>query len=438
MDITRGGAALLAFAYYAAYLLCPLALAGPLVKTCGYRLTVVVGLVLLGLGDQLMSLGAAVLSFPGMCAAHFVVGMGVSTLERAANAYAVQVGPRKRANLRILLTQTMAAVGTIVAPLLANATIFDPTESSQRPAVDPLRAGRCLMPSAPAADEAGNLGTVVSFYRWLGLAIFGFAFGVCVLLFQTHLVIEPVVEASPELKHSKLKFWKHPLLATKYARLWYGVLANFINLGCQVTFAQFFIEHMRVNSCASDKESALYMMYAQILFAVGRLVAAGLVQLGNMACVARSKALSSSLKPRYVLAAFLALAVACTGAGIAAHGKTAIVFACLVMFFESASFPMIFESATAGLGEWTPTAESITITSISGGGILPIIMGVLTDHFGVSTSWTLVTACFAFVCSYALMCNIVPSFRKEIDGAHESIEKHTTGVELEAPKTNAS
>lgn len=438
IGVTRTQASLMAFAYYSAYLICPLAVGGPLIKRCGYRFAAVVGLLVLALGDMFMSMGADNLSFGGMCAAHLVVGCGVSILERTANAYAVQIGPRTRANLRILLAQTMAAIGTVVAPLLANATIFDPKESSTRPAADPVHPGRCLMPPPPAKGEAGDLSTVVSFYRWLGLAIAGFAVGLLVFFFRTTFIREPEVESSPELEHSKFKFWKHPLLSKKYFRLWYGVAANFLNLGCQVTVAQFFMEHMRVNSCASAKDSANYMMYAQILFAVGRLVAAGLVQIGEIPFTRRSKVLSSIFKPRYVLAVFLACAVAFTGAGIGAGGKLAVACICMVMFWESPSFPMIFESATAGLGAWTSTAESITITSISGGGILPVIMGVLSDHFGVSLSWVLVTSAFGFVFSYTLLCNIVPSFKKAIDAAHvQGHQEPVEDIETETPKTAA-
>lgn len=283
------------------------------------------------------------------------------------------------------------------------------------------------MPPSPIG--AVDLSRVVTFYRYLGICVYGLALAFAVLLFRTNLVIEVEVSKSPDLKHSNWLFWKHPLASLKYARLWFGVVANFFNLGCQVAVAQFFIEHMVVNSCNSSKQGASNMMYAQILFVVGRLVAAAFVVLPT---ATRSEWVPKLFKPRYVLCSFLAGAAAFTGAGIQATGKAAVVCAILVMFCEAPSFPMIFESATAGDREWMPTAETIITLSISGGGLLPLLMGIFADHVGVSVGWSLVTVCFGITFSYTLSCNLIPSFRSAIDATHEDegVNKGNGDVEL--------
>jgi len=413
MSISRREAAYLAMAYYFAYFVGAPIIGGPIVKRAGYRLALVAGFVLLATGNELMSVGAEKLQFPMMCFAHFVVGSGVSTLERGANAYATNCGHRSRAVLRILFAQTWAGIGTIIAPALANAVIFDPTKSTSPPNRDPLHAGRCLMPSL--STDGVDLSSVVTFYRYLGVGVYVLALAFAVLLFRTNLVVEVEVPRSPDLEHSKWLFWKHPLVSLKHARLWYGVVANFFNLGCQVAVAQFFIEHMVVNACNSSKKGASNMMYAQILFVVGRLAAAGFVMLPSFT---GSKVVSRLFKSRYVLCAFLAGAVAFTAAGTHASGTAAVVCAIFVMFCEAPSFPMIFEMSTAGEAAWMPTAETIVILSISGGGLLPLLMGILTDHVGVSMGWSLVAACFGITFSYTLSCNLIPSFRNAIDAAH--------------------
>ncbi|KAK5090986.1 hypothetical protein LTR05_001164 [Lithohypha guttulata] len=418
MSIDRASAALLALTYYSAYVPGSLCIGGPLVRKYGYRFAAVVGLLFLGIGDQIMSIGAARLQFSMMCFGHFVVGIGVSGLESTANPYTVNVGRRKGATFRILFGQSMAAFGTVIAPLLANAVIFDATKAEIAPLVDPKQPGRCLMPPPPSQSEAGNLHTVISFYRWLGCGIFALAFALAILFFRTKLVVEPVVSESPKLDQSAWKFWKHPLCSRRYTRVWYGVVANFFNLGCQVTVAQFFIEHMRVNACNSDKQAAQNMMWAQVLFMVGRLVAAALVMVPALPLVKNSRIMKGIFKGRIILACYLAGAVAFTGVGVGAKGQAAVAFACMIMFAESPSFPMIFETATTGLGQWTSTAESITITSICGGGILPVAMGKLVDRAGISTAWILPTICFTVVWSFPLNCNLVPSFKHGIDSAH--------------------
>ncbi|EXJ77661.1 hypothetical protein A1O3_09890 [Capronia epimyces CBS 606.96] len=411
MGIGRDKAAILAAGYYAAYIPGALFIGGPLVRNCGYRVAMVTGLFGLALGDFFMSIGAQSCSLGGMVAAMFVIGLGVSTLERSANPYAVNCGPRTQATLRILVAQAWAGIGTVIAPFLANAFVFSPDTSTLRPVSDPSRPGKCLMPTENASASCANLGSVITFYRALGGCILGLMVVVAWIFFRTNWVPEVEVPEAPVTVGWRL--WKHPLLSRRYARIWWGVCANFVNLGCQVTFAQFFIEHMKVNACASDKWAAVCMSFAQIAFVVGRFVAAGLVTAPKI------------FKPRYVLACFIAGAVATTAAGTSITGSAAISVAVMVMFFEAPSFPMIFESATASFDEWTPTCETLMIVSISGGALQPPLMAKFVEAVRISTAWSMTAACFFLVFTYPLATNLIPSFRRALDRAEVGVDTVT-------------
>lgn len=428
---SRTSAAMLALAYYLAYIPGSILIGGPLIKVHGYRFAAVVGVVLVGVGGLVMSHGASLLSLAIMCAGHLVVGLGVSTLERTANTYVVNLGKRAAADFRILFAQTWAAIGTIIAPIIANACIFDAKQAGQPPMPDPMRPGRCLMPPPPDKGEAGDLTTVVTFYRAEGLALFGFAALLGLFFFGTRLVVEPLVPKTSKLDQPAWQIWKHPLMDKKYARMWWGVSANFLNLGCQVCVAQFFMEQVRTAACNSDTQAAGNMRNAQIFFAVGRIVAAGLTSLRSLPALRGHGMILTALKGRSILSVFLAGAVALVGAGIGAKGLAAIICACAVMAFEAPSFPLIFETATAGLGELTPLAETLTIVSISGGGVLPVIMGQLADSFGLSKAWGLIVAAFGYVWIYSLACNIVPQFRHAIDAAHHEVEHKSSEADVE-------
>ncbi|KIX95217.1 uncharacterized protein Z520_09133 [Fonsecaea multimorphosa CBS 102226] len=403
MGIGRQKAAILAAGYYGAYIPGALLIGGPLVKKGGYRIAMTVGLFVLALGNEFMSIGASNCSLAGMVAAHFVIGLGVSTLERSANPYAVNCGPRRQAALRILMAQAWAGIGTVVAPFLANAFVFNPDTSTARPAPDPLRPGRCEMPTAKTASCA-NLGSVITFYRALGACVFALTIFVAILFFRTNWFPEVEVPVSTPVDCGWKK-WKHPLVSRRFARIWWGVAANFVNLGCQVTFAQFFIEHMKVNACASDRWAAYYMSLAQTAFVIGRFAAAGLVTSPRI------------FKPRYVLLCFMAGAVATTAAGTEITATAAIAVAIMVMFFEAPSFPMIFESATASFEEWTPTCETLMIVSISGGALQPALMGQLVESVRISHAWWLTASCFLLVFTYPVACNLIPSFKRALDKA---------------------
>lgn len=432
LGTTRREAAYLALGYYFAYPVGSLVVGGPVLKRMGYRFGAVLGLIILASGMMLMSLGAANLTMPGMTGAHFVVGIGVSLLERTANPYAVNCGPRSGGPTRILFAQSWAAVGTIVAPILANLAIFDHTTNGQAPAHNPLNLSRCLMPAPPKGDAA-QLGTVVSFYRYLGLFVYALSLALAALFYRTHLVVEIEVPRSPSSANAnpnrKLwQFWHHELVSVRFSRLWYAVVANFLNLGCQVTIAQFFMEHVRVNACQSQEMSAHFMMVAQILFLVGRIVA----WLLTLPFWKQTPLTRYLFKSRHVLLFFLLGAATFTAAGTLTTSSATIASICLVMFFEAPSFPMIFESATAGFEQYTPTAESIMITSIMGGGLLPLLTGLIVDHAGVSIAWVLATLCFAVVATYALACNVVPGYRRALDFEHGEVSERDAGVRVDS------
>lgn len=375
------------------------------------------GLLIVGLGCMFMSLGASGCTLGGMIGAHFCIGIGVSMLERSANAYAVNCGPRRHATLRILIAQATAGVGTVVAPFLASVFVFSADSSDVVPELDTVHPGKCLPPAAKMGS-CSELGSVITFYRGVGAIVLGSSLLLATLFFRTHLMPEVEVAESPKTTCG-WKLWRHPLVSAKHSRIWFGCLANFVNLGSQVTLAQFFIEHMKINACTSDRWAANWMSVAQVAFVAGRFSAAGLV------------AFPKIFKPRYILLVFLAGAVAITGAGIGVFSGAAIAMAVVAMFMEAPSFPMIFESATAGFEEWTPTCETIMILSISGGGVLPVAFGKLTEVVGISKAWGLEAACFAVVLSYPLALCLVPSYRKALDSAASETGDDTSGDVVE-------
>ena len=76
------------------------------------------------------------------------------------------------------------------------------------------------------------------------------------------------------------------------------------------------------------------------------------------------------------------------------------------------------------------TAESLIILSISGGGVVPIINGMLADRLGVSLAWSLATSLFGTVFFYTLSCNVVPSFREALDVAHGVQKEADSDLEM--------
>jgi len=62
----------------------------------------------------------------------------------------------------------------------------------------------------------------------------------------------------------------------------------------------------------------------------------------------------------------------------------------------------IFNLAVEGLGKYTAKASGIFMMMVCGGGILPLLQGVLADNFGFMNSYWLIFAGFAYLLYYAM------------------------------------
>lgn len=325
-----------------------------------------------------------------------ISGLGVSTLERGANPFVVNVGPTPSRTMRILFAQSMAGIGTVVAPLVARIMLYgdDTTSITTR-------------------EARTDLGKTIRLYNYVGCATLGLTLLCGLVFYRTRWVPEVPVESSPH-KHG-WKVWKYEILSMRYSRLWTGCFSNFFNMACQVTIAQFFIDYLELPGHQTKAMATMYLSVAQALFVVGRLASFALV---SIQCV--------KVKPRCVLLSYITGAVVVSVICIFVSGKAAIAFACLAMFVEAPSFPMNFDAATVGLGAWASMGETMMIVSISGGAMGPPLAGIIKDTFDISKTWILVAAFFGIVWIFPFLCNVIPSWKKAVD-----LEENTSDTETQ-------
>lgn len=79
-----------------------------------------------------------------------------------------------------------------------------------------------------------------------------------------------------------------------------------------------------------------------------------------------------------------------------------IMFFVLCGLCTSVMWGGIFNMAVEGLGKYTSAASGIFMMMVCGGGILPLIQGVVADSAGYLTSYLVVLAGFAYILYYAL------------------------------------
>lgn len=156
LGITRARSSGLQAAYFGAYPLASLGHANWLLRHYGYKVVFIWGLCLYGIGALVAWPCILHKSFGGFCAAIFIIGNGLGSLETAANPYITVCGPPRYAEIRINFSQAFNGVGTVVAPVLGSYVFFKKVD-----------------------DNTDSLKTV----QWVYLAIACFVFGLSVVFY---------------------------------------------------------------------------------------------------------------------------------------------------------------------------------------------------------------------------------------------------------------
>ena len=171
-----------------------------------------------------------------------------------------------------------------------------------------------------------------------------------------------------------------------YPHLLFAVVANFCNVGAQVSTWSSLILYMKQYTSVSERTAAGYLTATLVALAAGRFATTPL-----MKYISPSKLLGA-----YGAANVLLIALAIMRPGML--GAYAIV---ATGFFLSIMFPTIFALGLKGLGPNTKLAGSLLVMAIIGGAIFPLILGYIARSTGsLALGYIVPLAGFAVVSLY--------------------------------------
>src|SRR5215472_6700332 len=166
-DLNYAQASLIQFAFFLAYFIFSIPSA-KLIDTIGYKRTMVVGVVVMGLGALLFIPAAMAPSYPLFLAALMVLAGGITALQVAANPYVAVLGPPETGSSRLNLSQAFNSLGTAIAPYLGGRLILSATSKD-------INAVRDLSADALQAYRVHEASSVKLPYLIIGLALIGLA-----------------------------------------------------------------------------------------------------------------------------------------------------------------------------------------------------------------------------------------------------------------------
>lgn len=354
MEMSKTRSALIQAVVYGGYFLMALP-AGAVITRWGYRVGVLMGLLLYGVGALLFIPGGRLMNFEFFLFSLFIIGCGLTFLETSANPYATVLGDPESAERRINFSQSFNGLGWILGPLVGGMFLF--TEDGQEPNI--------TLPYA-------IIGCVV-------LVIAGI-FGRMKL---------PEIEAAPETTDDLIETEEpvQKISLFRHKNFLFGLLAIFLYVAAQTGINSFFINYAHENAGLKESTAATLLGFGCMgLFMLGRM--------GGSWAMGRIKA------ERLLMVLGIGATLATTVVVILP--ETLGFYALFGVYFcESIMFPTIFALALRGLGEHTKMASSFLIMGIVGGAIAPLLMGFIADRYNMALGFVVPLACFVVITTYA-------------------------------------
>lgn len=405
---------MISFAFYVAYtvgsilyLIISYALKRDILSSIGYKKGISLGLTISALGTLLFIPAASMESFSLMISGLFVVGLGFSLQQTAANPLVISLGDPAKGSQRLSLTGGVNNIGTTIGPVLISLAIFG-TASGEHGAV--------------------SIESIKIPYLLLGLSFLIVAGLIMVSKVPNH--IEQTTETNSSKKSIK-----------DYPQLYLGMIAIFVYVGVEVATAGNLGEYLKVNYNMSSSEITPYVSLYWASLMIGRWTSAagvfasdkvmrtilrvllpyaafGVFILVNLfsgqdlsqiyfyavvVVVLIIAEMMSKGNPANQLALFSVLGIVALLIGMFMEGTVSIYAIVSVGLFCSTLWPCIFTLAISGLGDYTNKGSGFLIMMIMGGGFISLFQGFLVDQpgVGIRMSFFVGVACFLYLLFYA-------------------------------------
>jgi FHS family L-fucose permease-like MFS transporter len=384
-DLNYTQAMLVQFCFFGAYFIVS-PFAGKLIDRVGFKMGIVIGLVVTALGCILFYPAADLNGYALFLAALFVLGGGITVLQVAANPYVAALGPEKTAASRLNLAQAANSLGTTVGPFIGSILILGAVAADASAVQMPyLGMGLVLLVAAAifkvislpklahVESESGEEGS-------LKLHIIVSAAVVFAMVIGQYMAAGVIVV---------IAFAYNLFGLSQHRSMVLGALAIFLYVGGEVAIGSFLVNYLAESTIAGMEiaEAGEMVGYYWGAAMIGRLVGALL-----MNYIASTK----------YLAANAAIAILMIIISMNTTGDIAMWSILAVGFFNSIMFPTIFTLAVKGLGSMTSKGSGLVCQGIVGGALIPVIQGVAADGVGIQMSFVVPMLCYIYIGWYAL------------------------------------
>lgn len=330
LDITITQSALIQVTTYLGYFLMAIP-AGWFINRHGYRLGVVIGLMLFGIGSLMFIPCAALGTFYSFLTALFIIGCGLVFLEVSANPYVTELGAYETATSRLNLSQSFNGMGSLFATFAVGQFLF-------------------------GEETANDSCSVALPYTILGILVLAIA-----LIFSRVSLPEINHEETAEDKMSGTRIIKlfrhHPMFV-------FGLFSLLAYEVAEISINSYFMNFVTGEGWMNDNTASIVLTIALAFFMVGRFIGSWIMQRIPAEKTLLICALGSVICMAIILLDF---------------GKISMYAVIANYLFEAIMFPTIFSLSLQGLGNLTKSASSLLMMTPIGGCFF-FLMGIIADN----------------------------------------------------------
>lgn len=303
--------------------------AGWFINRNGYRLGVVIGLLLFGIGALMFIPCAAMDTFFAYLIALFIIGCGLVFLETSANPYVTELGDKETGTSRLNFSQSFNGLGSLFAAFVIGQFFFN------------------------GKSEGDD---VVVPYTILGILVL-----IIAIVFSRVELPEIRHEETDEDRSRGTRIMKlfrhHPMFV-------FGLFALLAYEIAEISINSYFINFVTGQGWMNDNVASIVLTVALAFFMVGRFVGSWIMR---------------RIPAEIMLLVCSAGSVLCMIFVLFDLGKLSMVAIVCNYLFEAIMFPTIFSLALSGLGNLKMSASSLLMmTPIGGCGFL--LMGIVADN----------------------------------------------------------
>ena len=313
--------------------------AGQLIKKVGYRVSMVIALLIMALGMILFVPSANMASFPVFLLALFVGGIGNTLLQASVNPYVTIVGPMESAAMRMSLMGIMNKLAWWLGPVFL---------------------GLFLDLNNVSLDQVS-----LPFYIVTGILVALAVFMYFAPLPEVKADGEDESSDAPATESGSYGNSKKSIFQMPHVLL--GVLALFFYVGVETLPMVSIIGYANTVFGEGMTNPESYAKWVPIGMFIGYIF--GVVAIPRL--ISQTKALRL----------FAIIGVLASTGVLLLPGEIGIYFLVAIGFANSIMWGAIWPLAIADLGKFTKTGSSLLVMAIVGGAIFPLLFGAIIDLF---------------------------------------------------------